>query len=79
MICSDTPVQLQTDECVRNIFPPFRTKLRATAFEQERSPAMEISELRFIVVLSSLNENRKKLKEREDFNGKNIGLVVASL
>ena len=46
-ICSDTPAQLQREECVRVLYPQSRTKLLSTAFKQWRSSAMEMSEQRF--------------------------------
>ena len=44
-ICSDTPAQLQSDECVRVVkgSPPFGTKFLSTAFKLLRSSAMEMS------------------------------------
>ena len=43
-ICSDTPAQLQNDECVCAV-PLIRTnsKFLSTAFKQWRSPSMEVS------------------------------------
>ena len=69
-ICSDTPAQLQSDECVR-IVPPFRTKFLSTAFKQWRSSAMPLLgclNKDLVVVLLSLHTNRNKLKGSEDFN-----------
>ena len=75
-ICSDTPAQLQSDECVR-VVPPFRTKFLSTAFKQWRSSAMPLLRClnkELVVVLASLHTNRDKLKGSEDFNWNNIGL-----
>ena len=76
-ICSDTPAQLQSDECVR-VVPPFRANFLSTAFKQWRSSAMPLLRCLnkdLVVVLSRLHTNRNKLKGSEDFNWSNIGLA----
>ena len=71
MISSDTPAQLQSDECIC-VVPPFRTKILSMAFKQWRSSAMEICLNKdLVVVLSSLHMNRNKLKGNKDFSGNN--------
>ena len=67
-ICSDSYTglaQLYSDECVRVILPPFRTKLLSKVFKNSRSSAMGISELRFSCgTLESSNEQEQTEREQ---------------
>ena len=66
-ICSDTPAQLQSDECVRFDTPFeqsfYRRLLNSGDPLQWRCPNKDL-----VLVLSSLHTNRNKLKGSEDFN-----------
>ena len=74
-VCSDTPNQLQSDECVL-VVPLVSNKVSIDGILNSGDPLQwRCLNKDLVVVLSSLHTNRNKMKGSEDFNWNNIGLA----
>ena len=73
-ICSDTPAQLQSDECVR-VNTPFKQSFYRRLLNGGDPLQWRFLNKDLVVVLSSLHTDRNKLKGSEDFNWNYIGLA----
>ena len=73
-ICSDTPAQLKSDECIR-VVSPFEQSFYRRLLNSGDPLQWKCLNKDLVVVLSSLHTNRNKLKGGEDFNWNNICLA----